>query len=307
MKNSILVFLIALVLFAACSNERETASGQKFTMIKKGDGKEVDAKKFLILNFMYKDGKDSILMDTRKNPYPWITMKQALQRPGDNVLEVIGMLTKGDSTVFKVSAKDVFKKTFRQPSVPPNVDSTSFFTFCVGLSDVLDSAQFVKYRDELVAKQNEAALKQQKEQLAKDTALIDNYLKGKNMVAKRTSSGIRYMITKCGIGNNAQDGQTVKANYAGYLLDGKYFDTNIESVAKANNLYQQGRTYSPYDVTLGQHGVIQAWEEALKLMSKGSKMTVYIPSTLAYGNRRASAIIAENSVLAFDMELVDIK
>ena len=306
MKNSILVFLVVLVLFAACNNERETSTGQKFTIIKKGDGKEVDAKKFLILNFMFKDAKDSVWNDTRKNPYPWITMKQALQRPGDNVLEVIGMLTKGDSAVFKVSAKDIFKKSFRQ-SVPPNVDSTSFFTFHVGLADVLDSAQFVKYRDELVAKQNEAVLKQQKEQLAKDTVTIDTYLKEKNIVAKRTASGIRYMITKSGIGNNAKDGQTVKANYAGYLLDGKYFDTNIESLAKANNLYQQGRTYSPYDVTLGQHGVIQGWEEALKLMSKGSKMTVYIPSTLAYGNRRASAIIAENSVLAFDMELIDIK
>src|SRR5258708_26047007 len=248
MKNSILVSLVVLVLFTSCNNERETSTGQKFTIVKKGDGIEVDAKKFLILNFMFKDGKDSVWNDTRKNPYPWITMKQALQRPGDNVLEVIGMLTKGDSAIFKVSAKDIFKKSFRQPSVPPNVDSTSFFTFCVGLSDVLDSAQFVKYRDELVAKQNEAALKQQKEQLAKDTALIDNYLKGKNMVAKRTSSGIRYMITKCGIGNNAQDGQTVKANYAGYLLDGKYFDTNIESLAKANNLYHQGRTHSPHNL-----------------------------------------------------------
>jgi FKBP-type peptidyl-prolyl cis-trans isomerase len=42
-------------------------------------------------------------------------------------------------------------------------------------------------------------------------------------------------------------------------------------------------------------------------MSKGTKMTVYIPSTLAYGNRRASPIIGENSILVFDMEVVDVK
>jgi FKBP-type peptidyl-prolyl cis-trans isomerase len=307
MKNLIFILLISAVVMVSCTKERETASGQKFTMIKSGDGKEVDAKKFLILNFMFKDGKDSVWNDTRKNPYPWITMKQAIQRQGDNVLEVIGMLTKGDSTMFKVSAKDVFKKSFRQPSVPPNVDSTSFFTFYVGLADVLDSAQFMKYREELVAKQNAAELKQQTEQLGKDTVLIDSYLKEKNSIAKRTASGIRYVITQAGKGNNAQDGQTTKVNYAGYLLDGKYFDTNIESVAKAKDLYQQGRPYSPIEVVLGQHGVIPGWEEALKLMNKGSKMTVYIPSTLAYKNRRAGASIPENSVLAFDMELVDIK
>jgi FKBP-type peptidyl-prolyl cis-trans isomerase len=34
---------------------------------------------------------------------------------------------------------------------------------------------------------------------------------------------------------------------------------------------------------------------------------VYIPSTLAYGNRKRSEDIVENSILVFDMEMVDIK
>jgi FKBP-type peptidyl-prolyl cis-trans isomerase len=36
-------------------------------------------------------------------------------------------------------------------------------------------------------------------------------------------------------------------------------------------------------------------------------MTVYIPSTLAYGNQRRGDVIAENSVLVFDMELIEVK
>lgn len=308
MKNSILILTISAIVAVACSNERETVSGQKFTIVKNGDGKEIDDKKFLILNLMFKDGKDSVWNDTRKNPYPWITMKQTLQRQGDNVLEVIGMLTKGDSAVFKVSAKDIFKKSFRQPSVPPNVDSTSFFTFYVGLADVLDSAQFIKYREDIVAKQNEAALKHKNEQLGKDTVAIDNFLKEKNFVAKKTKSGLRYRITQQGIGNNAKDGQRVKVNYAGYLLDGKYFDSNIESVAKANGLHQEGRNnYAPYEVVLGQRGVIAGWEEALRLLNKGSKATIYVPSGLAYGSQRMGPRIGEDSILAFDLEVVDIK
>lgn len=307
MKNSILVLLVSVVLLAACSNERETDSGQKFTVLKKGDGNEVDNKKFLVLNFMYKDGKDSVWSDTRKNPYPWIQMKQSILKRGDNVLEVISMLTKGDSVTFKVSAKDIFIKSFRQPAVPPSVDSTSYFTFYVGLANVLDSAAFVKFREELVAKQNADVQKQQKEQLAKDTVLIDENVKQKNLVAKRTATGIRYVITRQGIGNNAKEGQVAKVNYAGYLLDGKYFDTNVESVAKSNNLHQEGRPYAPYEVILGRGGVIPGWEEALKLMNKGSKMTVWIPSTLAYGNHANGAVIGANSVLVFDMEMVDIK
>jgi FKBP-type peptidyl-prolyl cis-trans isomerase len=306
MKNSILVILISAFLAVACSSDRETASGQKFTIVKKGDGVEVGNKKYLVMNLMFKDGKDSIWNDTRKNPFPWVTMKQAIARPGDNVLEVIAMLTKGDSTVFKVSVKDIFTKSFHQP-VPAKMDSNSFFTFNVGVSDVLDSIQYEKYKQDMMAKQNEAMLKQQQEQLGKDTVIIDNYLKEKNLFAKRTASGLRYIITKSGVGENAKDGQKIQANYAGYLLDGKYFDTNIESIAKAKNLYRQGSKYAPIEVILGTNGVIQGWEAALKLMNKGTKMTVYIPSTLAYGSRRMGPAIGENSVLVFDMEMVDVK
>jgi FKBP-type peptidyl-prolyl cis-trans isomerase len=307
MKNSIVVFLFAVVLLAACSkSERETVSGQKFTVVRAGDGHPIDSGKFLTLNFLFKDSKDSIWNDTRKNDYPLIMQKQGIVRPGDKVLEVISMLTKGDSVTFKVSAKEIFTKSFRQP-VPPTVDSTSSFTFVVGLIDALDKEQFDKYRNELIAKENTKMMKKQKAQSAKDSVLIDNYIKEKNLSMLSTASGIRYKITKAGSGANVKDGQSAKINYAGYLLNGKYFDTSYEAVAKEKNLYQQGRGYGPYEIVVGQSQVIQGWHEAAKLMNKGSKMTVIIPSTLAYGSQRRSEDIVENSILVFDLELVDIK
>jgi FKBP-type peptidyl-prolyl cis-trans isomerase FkpA len=306
MKNSILVSLVVFAICSACSNERETASGQKFTVVKKGDGKEIKAKQIMVMDFSFKDGKDSVWFDTRKNPYPQIMQKQAQPQNGDALLEVIYMLTKGDSVTVKMSAKDVFAKAFKQP-MPPKVDSTSFFTFFISMKDAMDSVQFTKYREELVSKQNEKAIKQEKEQLAKDSVIIANFLKEKNISAMTTSSGLRYVITKPGKGENAKDGQTAKVNYAGYLLNGKYFDTSIESVAKQNNIYQQGRGYAPYPVPVGQGRVIKGWDEALKLMNKGCKMTIYVPSTLAYGPQKRSEDIIENSILAFDMEVVDIQ
>jgi FKBP-type peptidyl-prolyl cis-trans isomerase len=53
--------------------------------------------------------------------------------------------------------------------------------------------------------------------------------------------------------------------------------------------------------------VIEGWEEAMQLMNKGSKMTVWIPSPMAYGNQKRSEEILENSILVFDMEMVDIE
>jgi FKBP-type peptidyl-prolyl cis-trans isomerase len=95
-------------------------------------------------------------------------------------------------------------------------------------------------------------------------------------------------------------------DYAGYLLSGKYFDTSIEPLAKEKGLYQQGRGYAPYEFRLGG-GVIDGWTEMIKLMNKGTKVTVYIPSSLAYGPQRRDDVIIENSILVFDMELVDVK
>jgi len=306
MKNSILVSLVVFAICSACSNERETASGQKFTVMKKGDGKEIKAKQIMIMDFSFKDGKDSVWFDTRKNPYPQIMQKQVQPQGGDALMEVIYMLTKGDSAIVKMSAKDVFTKAFKQP-IPPKVDSASFFTFFITMKDAMDSLQFTKYREELVAKQNEKSLKQEKDQLVKDSVIIANFLKEKNIVAQATPSGLRYVITKPGKGENAKDGQTAKVNYAGYLLNGKYFDTSIESVAKQNNIYRQGGGYTPLPVPVGQGRVIKGWDEALKLMNKGSKMTIYVPSSLAYGPQKRSEDIVENSILAFDMEVVDIQ
>jgi len=306
MKNSILVSLVVFAICSACSNERETASGLKFTVMKKGDGKDIQVKQIMVIDYSFKDGKDSVWYDTRKNPYPMIMKKQAKPQDGDALMECIYMLTKGDSVTVKMSVKDFFTKSLRQP-VPPKVDSTSFFTFYITMKEAMDSLQFAKYREELVAKQNEKALRQEKEQLTKDSVIIANFLKEKNISALTTPSGLRYVITKPGKGENVKDGQTAKVNYAGYLLNGKYFDTSIEAVAKENNIYQQGRGYAPYPVPVGQGRVIRGWDEALKLMNKGCKMTIYVPSSLAYGPQKRSEDIVENSILAFDMELTDIE
>ncbi len=308
MKNSLIALLFVSLFVAACSGSKETPSGYKFNVVRKGDGVKIDSGKFVVMNLRFMDGKDSVWNDSKKNGFPAVIQMQGTVPKGDAVLEVIKMLSKGDSVVFKVPAKKLFENTFRQP-LPFSVDSTSSFTFQIGLSAVLNQEEMNKLQTELIAKQNEKMLQDQKVQLEKDITAIDDFLKAKNVTAQTTASGLRYIITKPGIGENAKAGQQVKIDYLGYLLNGQYFDTSIESEAKKNNLYPQGRSssYAPLELTVGAQQVIPGWEEAIQLMNKGSKMTVYIPSTLAYGNQRRGDVIAENSVLVFDMELIEVK
>ena len=76
------------------------------------------------------------------------------------------------------------------------------------------------------------------------------------------------------------------------LIDGTVFDSN------------DGEGKQPIEFPL--ENVIPGWTEGLQLMSVGSEYTFFIPSELAYGPQDAGFIPA-NSVLVFDVKLLDVK
>ena len=86
------------------------------------------------------------------------------------------------------------------------------------------------------------------EQFIRDTVLIEQYLAQNNIDAQTDPSGIRYVITQPGTGENARFGSTVRVKYRGYLLDGTEFDSNIGE--------------SSLDFVLGSRQVIRGWEVA---------------------------------------------
>jgi FKBP-type peptidyl-prolyl cis-trans isomerase len=53
--------------------------------------------------------------------------------------------------------------------------------------------------------------------------------------------------------------------------------------------------------------VIKGWDEGIALLNKGAKAVLYIPSQMAYGEQSPSPKIPANSILIFDVELVDFK
>jgi FKBP-type peptidyl-prolyl cis-trans isomerase FklB len=84
----------------------------------------------------------------------------------------------------------------------------------------------------------------------------------------------------------------VTVNYKGTLIDGTEFDSS----------YKRGK---PASFPLNQ--VIPGWTEAVQLMKEGAKWELYIPSSLAYGERGAGANIGGNATLIFEIELLSIK
>ncbi|MEG2758929.1 MAG: FKBP-type peptidyl-prolyl cis-trans isomerase, partial [Rikenellaceae bacterium] len=107
---------------------------------------------------------------------------------------------------------------------------------------------------------------------------------------KKTESGLLYEIVETGdmaiVPTSSTD--TVTVNYKGTLSDGEEFDSSYERGEPA---------IFPLD------GVIPGWTEGIKLIGKGGKIKLYIPSDLAYGNQGPLA----GEALVFDVELLDVK
>lgn len=104
-------------------------------------------------------------------------------------------------------------------------------------------------------------------------------------------SGLQYKVLIEGEGQKPKKTDKVMVNYEGRLIDGTIFDSS----AKHGN--------QPASFKVNQ--VIKGWTEALCLMPLGSKWELYIPYTLAYGERE-SGQIPPYSALIFEVELVGI-
>ena len=292
------IFFLGLVFICLIScSEKETPGGIKFTVLKKGDGVEVETGKYVLVHMVLHNHKDSLLLSTYTNEQPMIiAMPDGSMAKDPGEFGVIKMLTKGDCVTFKLPAKTVF--TNRRRAVPKDIDPAGLFTFVLHLKETWTLEEVNNYQAEQSKKMNQ-------KQLTIDSAIISDYLKTNNLTALSTSSGLRYIIQKAGVGETAKKGNVAYIHYAGFLLDGKIFDTSLAEVAKANN-FNNGPRNEPYRVSVAMQEVVAGWDEMIQLMNKGMKVTVFIPSYLGYG-AQGSGIVPPNAVMKFDMELVELK
>jgi FKBP-type peptidyl-prolyl cis-trans isomerase len=149
----------------------------------------------------------------------------------------------------------------------------------------------------LIASMLSVFAQQGKSQADIDDALLQKYFKDNKINATKTASGLYYIITQKGTGENAKEGQTVSVNYTGKTIDGKAFDSSTDA--------EFGHV-APYSFPLGKHQVIPGWDEGIALLNKGAKGVLYIPSGLAYGPISPNpSRIPANAIMIFDVELVN--
>lgn len=112
--------------------------------------------------------------------------------------------------------------------------------------------------------------------------------------AKKTTTGLRYIVLREGQGEMPKPGSKVAVVYVGRLLNGKVFN-------------QLDDREKPFVFRVRRGEVIEGWEQILQLMKVGEKRMVVVPAELAYGTRGRPPDIPRNATLVFDIELLEIK
>lgn len=129
-----------------------------------------------------------------------------------------------------------------------------------------------------------------RKQAAIDQQKIEAYLIEHKLTTQVTPSGLHYYVYEKGTGEKPSPYAVATVNYTANFLNGTQF-------------------YNTYKYDLPEkfqlNLTIKGWMEGLPLLNKGSKAILIIPSHLAYGAAGKGKEILPNSVLVFDVHLMD--
>ncbi|MFY0594096.1 FKBP-type peptidyl-prolyl cis-trans isomerase [Roseivirga sp.] len=290
MKGSVgLSFLLFLVIILGCEGQPEftqLASGLSFRYVDQQEGNKPrvgDIMKVQMSHFL----GDSLIFETKEGG---IFINPITGAP-PNLSEALKMCGTGDSVQIQMS----LGKYGRMIQMP--------------MSPKMDTSQIVTWNMRVDEVDNESTIlaRMRSEQLEKDEELIQEYIVNNNLETTRTDEGLHYVTLQEGNGQFPKLGDKVSVNYTLTRLDGTVLDTSREDVARANNQYSDRRTYVPYEFEIGTQGIIEGWNLGVPKFSKGGRGKLIVPSVFGYGVQGKGAEVPPNTVLVFDIELVDIK
>lgn len=290
-KKMLSVAIVALCfasVMSACNENspypgyKQTQNGLYYRYLTQNEGETAkvgDIVEIALSYYLMKEGGDSLLYTTDVLPEPAYDLVREPSFPGD-LYEGFAMMHKGDSISLIMNADSVFRKQFHAPIIPEFVTPGAMLRWEVKMKDIMTEEEF-----------NARQTAKEEAAFAEAQQVLDAFIAENGIEANPTESGLVYVCTKPGKGEQPQAGQNVKVHYTGKLLDGTVFDSSVE----------RGE---PISFPLGSGYVIPGWDEGIALMRKGETGVLYIPARLAYGGRNAGPI-PPYSNLIFEVELVD--
>lgn len=123
-----------------------------------------------------------------------------------------------------------------------------------------------------------------------EEATISKFCTDNMISASKDESGIFYQIISPGTTPSPDLNDTVYVLYKGTFLNGTVVDESLSS---------------PYASELNDF--IDGWKIGLRKISKGGQIKMVVPSSLCYGCNGSAPIIPPNTILYFEVSLIDVK
>ena len=311
MKQFIYLLTICAIAFTSCTGDyKKGDNGLEYKIIAGDGGKKLALGNFLQIHITqsYKGQKsDTVLGDTR-DYMPRIEAFDSGSTP-IAYLKILKNARKGDSLVIRLLVDSAYKNA-TQP-MPPFMKKGGYIYTTIKMVNIFENREQADSANKAELKLNgdkiyknqvakvEKDIQMNKTQIGTDSKYIASYLEKYSTQAIRGNWGTFIAVHTEGTGEKIGHNSVVTVNYTGRTLDsGKVFDSNTDPKFKH---------HQPYDVSMSQVGaVIIGWTDALSQMKKGTKATVYIPSSLGYGKNGNMPTIGPDANLVFDIEVLNV-
>lgn len=111
--------------------------------------------------------------------------------------------------------------------------------------------------------------------------------------AIKTNSGLKVLQLQKGTNKKVNPAQPTTAHYTLYSSDGRKIDSSLDRKI-------------PFTFTLNNDPLITGWKEGASMMHEGEKSRLFIPSYLGYGSVGRPPVIAPNTDLIFEIEIIKV-
>ncbi len=227
-------------------------------------------------NLVYKHDKAGILSMANSGPATnssqfFITHKDTPWLDGRHT--VFGEVVKGQDVVNKIQKGDTMKKVsiIRVGKEAKKFDAPKSF---------LEETKKIKEKEE-----KEKAELKKLEKVFKEKMGIKK--------SKKTKSGLQYLELNKGTGTKVDLNKPCTVHYTLYNSVGKKIDSSLDR-------------NQPFTFTANKVKLIPGWVEGVKMMRVGDKSRLFIPSHLGYGKAGRAPIIAPNTDLIFELEILKV-
>ncbi len=290
-----------IIVASGCNTQqfKKDKDGTEYKIIRNDNGKKAVAGEWMQVNILVKY-KDSVLFSSLESSQPRFVPFDTVQLP-----PYFKDVREGDSLVIRQSTDSIIKLGQGQPFMQKGeyIYQTFKFAKLFPSKGAADSAA-KPYIAAAKIINNKKAVEQIEKEISSsdslvkaDDKIIQDYMTKNNLKGNKTKWGTYVVIDSAGTGPMIGENDVAVVYYSGRTFNDSTFDSNTNP--------KFGHS-EPLYVDISGWRVMPGWIDGLKLMQKGSKGKIIVPSHLAYGKSGRAPKIGPNENLVFDIKVTDV-